>query len=110
MAEEVYNKDNTELTTAEDTTSIVTASSLDSVETIIQYVNGTDAEVTFAITGSRAGDADFSEGVELSSEAVAAGGSGYIAISEPWDKVELSVTASTSPTSGSVTAYRMDSN
>lgn len=108
MAEEIYSADVRD--TAEDTTSIVTASSLDSVETVIHYVNGTDAEVTFAVNGSRAGDADFSEAVQLSSEAIAAGGSGYYTVSEPWDKVELSVTATTAPTTGSVTAYRMDSN
>lgn len=108
MAEEIYNTEVRD--TNEDTVSIVTASSLDSAETVIHYHNGTDAEVTFAVSGSRSGDADFSEAVQLSSEAIAAGGSGYYLVSAPWDKVELSVVASTIPTTGAVTAHRMDSN
>ncbi|AGM11339.1 hypothetical protein M199_gp009 [Halogranum tailed virus 1] len=111
MAKEIYNKDNTELTTAEDTTSIVTASSLDSAETLIHYYNGTDAEVTFVISGSRGADDDFTEAVQLNSEAVASGGNaGYYVVSEPWDQVEISVTPTTDPTSGSVQIYRMDGN
>lgn len=110
MSKEVFSADSSALTTAEETAESVTASSLDSTSTTLQFYNGTNADVEFAVSGSRAGDANFTEGVQLSTETVLAGDSAYYVVDEPWDKVEASMTPATNPSTGSIALYRMDSN
>jgi len=112
MAKEIINIDNADNSGGDESFTINTVSTLEQDTTLIQYYNGWDVSADVTITGSRAGDDDFSEGVTLvSANTVSAGGnSDFYVVSEPWEQVEILVSPGTDPTSGSFTAHRMDDN
>ncbi len=112
MAKEIINIDNTDNSGSDETFTINTASTLEQDKTLIQYYNGWNVNADVTITGSRAGDDDFSEGVALvSANTVNSGGnSDFYVVSDPWEQVQVLVSPASGPGSGSFTAHRMDDN
>jgi len=71
--------------------------------TVYQYANNLDAEVTVTVYGTYEGDADdFSDVVQLNQKTISGGSADRDALSDPWDYLLFEVTASSSPTSGSL--------
>jgi hypothetical protein len=112
MAKEIINIDNADNSGGDETFTVSTVSTLEQDKTLIQYYNGWDVGADVTITGSRAGDDDFSEGVALvSANTVSSGGSSdFYVVSDPWEQVEILVSPASGPGSGSFTAHRMDDN
>lgn len=111
MADQVFNKDNSNLDAAEETITENTATNIVGESVLFHYFNGLDENVDVVVTASRASDDDFSEGVQLNSETVSSGGNaGFYVVTDPWEQVEISLTPSSDPTSGSLTVYRMTDN
>lgn len=112
MAKEIINIDNADNTGGDETFTISTVSTLEQDKTLIQYYNNWDVSASVTITATRAGDDDFSEGVELvSANSLSSGGtSDFYVVSDPWEQVQILVSPGGSPNSGSFTAHRMDDN
>lgn len=75
---------------------------VDRGRSVAQYANNLDAEVTVEWYGTYDGDDNWSDKVLLSSATVGAGVTDRESLTEEWDKVRFEVTATTSPTSGSM--------
>jgi len=75
---------------------------------LFHIVNDLDAEITVTFYGTRQEDSDFSDKEQVGSLTIAADGSGYETMSDPWEEIQLSVVASTAPSNGSVQAYEMN--
>lgn len=71
-------------------------------ETVFQYVNTLDAEVTLTIYGTNEADTAFNNAVKLGSTTLAAGVNGRDSLSENWDRLRVEAVATTAPTSGSL--------
>jgi len=111
MANELFNKDNTELDGNDESISVTTSSTLDGDETLLHYYNSTNVSVSVTISGSRGGDDTFAEGVELNTESLSSGGTaGYFVVDEPWDKVEVLLSPGSNPSSGSISVHKMVGN
>jgi len=110
MADTLFDKSSDELGAAEETITEVTSSTLENEKTLFHYTNSLDSSVDIVITGSRAGDDDFSEGIELKSESLSSGASGYYVLTEPWEQVEISITPAGGASSGSVRVYKSVDN
>lgn len=72
----------------------------DHVEGVFQLSNRHDQSIDYTFEGTYDGDSDFSDAVQLGSGTVSAGGTARERLTEPWDVVRLTATASTAPTSG----------
>lgn len=112
MAKEIINIDNADNAGGDETFTINTVSTLEQDKTLIQYYNNWNVSADVTITGSRAGDDSFDEGVELvSANTVSSGGnSDFYVVSDPWEQVQILVSPGSNPASGSFTAHRMDDN
>jgi len=112
MAKEIVNIDNADNSGSDETFTVQTASTLSDDKTLLHYYNGFNVSVDVTITGSRAGDDDFSEGVELvSANTVSAGGNAdFYVVSDPWEQVQVLISPGSDPTSGTFTVHRSDDN
>lgn len=76
-------------------------------ETIVfQLVNTLDVSVDYTFEATYDGDSDWSDALTLETETASSGSVTREGISEPWDKVRATVTASSSPSNGKMTVYR----
>ena len=111
MANEILNVDNADNAGEDETVSANVASTLENDNTLLHIFNNFNVSVDVTITGTRAGDSDFSEGVEINSQSLSAGGNaGYYVVSDPWEQVQVTLSPGGDPTSGSVSVHRMDDN
>lgn len=76
-------------------------------DVLYDVVNNLDAEVTVTFYGTRFEDESNDDVEQLGQLVVSASGSGYETLSDPWEKVYIEVVASTAPTDGEATIYRM---
>lgn len=89
-----------------DTNAVSSSETFGEGEEVYQATNGLDVEATVDIEGTRAGDADFSEAATVGSVTLASGASDGIHVTAPYERIRSVVTASTTPSSGTVTVYK----
>jgi len=78
-------------------------------DAVYQIVNGLDAEVTLAFEATHSEDKDaFKDGVSLGSMSIGAGNTERESLAEPWDVIRVSITTTTTPTTGTLTVYEHD--
>lgn len=75
---------------------------------VLQYVNTLDQSVTIVVNGTYTGDNTFSDAHQINSQSVNAGKTASLALTEPWDRLQVDVSAGTAPTSGSVLVKKHD--
>jgi len=74
-------------------------------KSVFQYANNLDAEVTVELYGTYSDD-DFSDELKLGSNTISKNTVESGSLSDPWDKVRIKVTASTTPSSGTFIAKK----
>lgn len=73
-----------------------------------QYVNGLNAEITIDVEATYGEDDDFSDSITLESgKTVAASTTDYDTAGYPWEQMRFTVTATTSPSSGTLHIRKM---
>lgn len=110
MALLVYELDHTESEgETEDPVDHAVQSAKPQEEVMLFFVNKFDVDVNVSITGTRQGDTDFDEAMDIiSRKRVRANESGRHIITEVWELLEISVTPKKTPTTGTFQIYRMD--
>jgi len=69
-----------------------------------QLVNGLDNSVTVNVQATYNSD-DWSDATQVATESVSASSNSIVTVSDDWDVIRLEVSAGTSPTSGTFTAW-----
>jgi hypothetical protein len=73
-------------------------------KSVYQYANNLDVEVDVVVKGTYAADDDFSDAYELAFHTISSGGTEAGALTDSWDVIQVSVQASSTPSSGSFIA------
>lgn len=76
---------------------------------LYHVVNDLDREVTVTFYGTRHEDSpSFSDGEQIGQLTIGADSSDYETLLDPWEKVQIEVVATNSPTTDDITVYRME--
>jgi hypothetical protein len=67
---------------------------------IFQYANNLDVEVDVVVTGTYPADDGFTDGYEIGSHTISSGAVETGLLDEPWERIRVTVQASSTPTSG----------
>lgn len=64
----------------------------------LQLMNDLDAKLTVDIYGTHDNDDTYDDAVQIRSQTLSAGEYGYAVIDEPWPRLQLRITANSTPT------------